>query len=377
MTGSGDSTGQTRELTFALAGVSPRLRDDVDQVRLAALDRIDAALQRGRELRRVGNRPFSRHAVSGRNPGVIDVRISQRAPDVSPVRATAAYAGHVLDEHELLMPRAVVVHHGQHGQLVMYGRPQHARRVVEIAIGLHVDDDAPAASGGESRANRGGSTIAHAARALAAEVAVGLVVVPQLRVVAAGKTARRRQTPVFVHDERPQLRVNPSGADRTAVPPASLALDRLRNGLDARMLVRLGVPGGPILNRAAFVGGQLTLDLFDDGGEAGFRVNLYDKSCHVARTAPSASTGSATPAPDPTSRDAAEPDVGGIATEQRRQARTVECDLSARRFQPERVIVLRARAGAAEGMTLRKAHRPAGRAGTRRRTDELGQLHGL
>jgi hypothetical protein len=48
------------------------------------------------------------------------------------------------------------VHDRQHRELVVRGGPQHTRRVIEVAVGLDVDDDAPAALGGERGADRRG-----------------------------------------------------------------------------------------------------------------------------------------------------------------------------------------------------------------------------
>src|SRR5215510_4625857 len=94
------------------------------------------------------------------------------------IRAASANAAHVLDKHQFLMPRAVVVHDGEHGQLVMHSSPQNAWRVIEIAIGLNVDDDAAAALCRECRSNRGRRSVTHAAGALSAEIAIRFVVIP-------------------------------------------------------------------------------------------------------------------------------------------------------------------------------------------------------
>src|SRR2546422_28046 len=61
---------------------SPRLRDDVDERRLAALDTIERALDRGRQVFRVLDRSLAEHAVGLRHFRVVDVRLAQRRADV-------------------------------------------------------------------------------------------------------------------------------------------------------------------------------------------------------------------------------------------------------------------------------------------------------
>ena len=111
---------------------------------------------------------------------------------MSTIRAAAANAGHVLDEHQFLMPRAIVVHDRQHRELVMHGCPQHAGSVIEISVRLDIHDDPATALRSEGSADRCRCAITHAARALAAEVAVRFVVIPELGVMSARESARRR-----------------------------------------------------------------------------------------------------------------------------------------------------------------------------------------
>ena len=124
---------------------------------------------------------------------------------MSTLGATSANATHILDEHQLLMPGAVVVHHREHGQPMMLCGPQHTRRIVEIAVSLDVDHDLLAASGSERGANRRWRAIPYAAGPLSAKIAVGLIAIPQLRVVRTGEVAWRSENPVLVNDQRPEL----------------------------------------------------------------------------------------------------------------------------------------------------------------------------
>ena len=81
------------------------------------------------------------------------------------------------------MPRPVVVHHCEQRQFVMGRRPQDARRVVHVAIGLDVHDNSPSMLRGKSGAARCTGAVTHTAGTLAAEVAIWLVVFPQLAVM--------------------------------------------------------------------------------------------------------------------------------------------------------------------------------------------------
>src|SRR4029079_1534008 len=138
---------------------------------------------------------------------------------------TAAHTAHVLDEHQFLMPCAVVMHHREHGKPMMLRRPQYAWRVIQIAVGLDVDHDLPAALGCKRRPDRRRCAVAHATRTLASEIAVRLFVNPQLSVVRAVEVARRREYPIFVFDERPQLGVDARGRNRSRVPSRTLLIE--------------------------------------------------------------------------------------------------------------------------------------------------------
>src|SRR5215831_1106859 len=107
------------------------------------------------------------------------------------IRAAAANPAHVLNKHKLLVPRPVVVHDRQHRKLVMHGSPQDTGSVVEVAVGLNVDDHPAATLRRQSCSDRGGRSITHTSGALSAEIAIRLVVIPQLSIVTAGEAGRR------------------------------------------------------------------------------------------------------------------------------------------------------------------------------------------
>src|SRR6185436_7907054 len=98
-------------------------------------------------------------------------------------------AAHVFDKHQFLMPRAVVMHDREHRQLMMHRSPQHTRRIVQIAIGLNIDDNPISAFCGQCCTNRCWSAISHSAYALTTEITPGLVVIPQLCMMTAGEAA--------------------------------------------------------------------------------------------------------------------------------------------------------------------------------------------
>src|SRR5690348_13728268 len=130
----------------------------------------------------------------------------------------------------------------------MDSRPQNPRSVVEIAISLNIDRDSIARFGGERGAYRGRRAISHPAGSLPSQVAVRLVVIPELCVMAARKIAGRGQAPVFVHDQRPELGINARGADRTAIPSSLLSLQGLGKCGHMGFVVGLRVFGDALLN---------------------------------------------------------------------------------------------------------------------------------
>src|SRR5690606_14576023 len=110
-------------------------------------------------------------------------------------------------------------------------------------------DPAPLARG-ESRARACAEAIAHAAGALAAEIAVGPVVLPKLAVMRAREVARRREAPVLVHNQRPQLGVDAGGRDGARVPAVPLLVQRVAHGAHVGVPVRRRMAGAALLDRA-------------------------------------------------------------------------------------------------------------------------------
>src|SRR5262245_4201631 len=73
----------------------PWLRDDVDHVRFAPLDRVHPALESGRQQLRIGNRAsLSLHAVALCHLAVIDVRIPQSVSNMAAISSASAHASH-------------------------------------------------------------------------------------------------------------------------------------------------------------------------------------------------------------------------------------------------------------------------------------------
>ena len=136
-----------------------------------------------------------------------------------PVFCDAAFGarGHVLHVHQLLMIGAVVVHDGQQRNLVMRGGPKDAGSVVEIAVALDVDADAPVFAIGQRRANRGGRLIADAIGSVAADVLVVLGEIPQAQGPIAEESHVGDQRPVFAFEGVPQLGGDAGGADGAGV----------------------------------------------------------------------------------------------------------------------------------------------------------------
>src|SRR4029077_1968335 len=85
----------SRPSIFAL----PRLRDDIHQGRLAALDQLDCALDRRAEVFGVRDRSFAVHAHTLRELGVGNVRPGDRRAGATVRDATAVAVGHDLHLH--------------------------------------------------------------------------------------------------------------------------------------------------------------------------------------------------------------------------------------------------------------------------------------
>ena len=78
---------------------------------------------------------------------------------------------HALEVHELLVVRAVVVHHREQRDLVLGGGPQHAGRVHEVAVGLDADRKPPEVAVGDKdyEALNATGALAHYEKAIAAD----------------------------------------------------------------------------------------------------------------------------------------------------------------------------------------------------------------
>src|SRR2546426_2807853 len=255
---------------------------------------------------------------------------------------------------------------------MMDGRPKHTGRVVEITIALDIDHDAIAALCSKRSADGCGSAVAHAARALAAQVTVRLIMIPELDVMTSGKTARRRQAPVFVLDQWPEFAINTGSRDRAGVPSVSLDLHGLCDRLDAGLLIGFGMLRFAFFNNRSFIRGQLPFHFINDERQTCFSIGLNRGIVVRACAATATAAGSRIR----TRYDAAESDIRGVAAQQRGETRTDKRSLRARSLQTERVIVTCARTGSAKRMTLRKAHRTICRACARGRTDEFSKLNG-
>ena len=160
------------------------------------------------------------------------------------------------DEHQLLMPGAVVVHDRQHRQLMVLRRPQHARRVIQIAVGLHVDHDLLAALRGECGADGCRRAVAHAGSALSAKIAAAC------RDPTAARCGHPRSCwvktgSILVNDERPELGIDAGRADWRGVPTGTTLFERTRERLNPRRLIGRRVLRAALRDDTLLVGTHL------------------------------------------------------------------------------------------------------------------------
>ncbi len=94
------------------------------------------------------------------------------------IDAAIGTRGHVREIHRLLMIGAVVVHDGQQRDAVMRRRPQHARRVVQVAVALNIHRQAAMLAIRQRRAHRRRRAVADAVSAVSAEVLIVLLEIP-------------------------------------------------------------------------------------------------------------------------------------------------------------------------------------------------------
>src|SRR5437867_4250933 len=99
----------------------PRLRDDIVQCSLAALDHSNGAPQSRSEVFRIGDGSFAVNAQATRNGCVVDIGIPDFRADTGIDDAALMPVGHALDMHDLLMVGPIVVHHAEQRNAVMRG----------------------------------------------------------------------------------------------------------------------------------------------------------------------------------------------------------------------------------------------------------------
>src|SRR6186997_707734 len=116
------------------------------------------------------------------------------------------------------------------------GRPQHAGRVVQIAIRLNVDRQAAVLLVRERGAHGGWRPVADAVRAVSADELMMLPEVPQPRRPKALEYVARNERPVLPLDLAPDFRRQPGCGDGARVP----APCRFTQGL---VVTAPGVPG--------------------------------------------------------------------------------------------------------------------------------------
>ncbi len=120
--------------------------------------------------------------------------------------------------HHFLVVAAVVVHHGELRDLVLCRRPQHARRIHQVAVGLDVDRDAAEVAVGERGAHRGRRAVADAEAAGAADPVMVLGERPQAVLPVAHVARLGNDRPVEALDRVVGFHHQARGADRARVP---------------------------------------------------------------------------------------------------------------------------------------------------------------
>src|SRR5712692_3981703 len=203
---------------FTVSCSSTRLRDDIHQRRLAALNYLDGAPDGGAEVLGIFDRTLAVHAHAPRQLRVMDVGVLERRADVGAGDAAIVAVAHALQVHDLLVVRAVVVHDTQHRDAVMGGGPQNARRVHQIAVVLDTDGKSPMFAVGERGPHGRGRTVPDSGASGAADELIVLVYVPQTQRPGAHIVHSRYQRPVFTLDPGPQLGRQARGADRACIP---------------------------------------------------------------------------------------------------------------------------------------------------------------
>src|SRR5580700_4343535 len=119
------------------------LSDYVNQGGFAALYYGNGAFEGRAEVIGIGDGAFAVHAVGLSHFCVVDEGIGEGGADVSAVHAAVGAVAHQLDLHQFLMIAAVVVHDGEKRDLVVARGPEDAGGVVEVAVALDIDTEAP------------------------------------------------------------------------------------------------------------------------------------------------------------------------------------------------------------------------------------------
>src|SRR5438132_1435294 len=96
--------------------------------------------------------------------------------------------------------------------------PEDARRVIQIAVGLDVDREPSVRAVRERGADGRRRAVAHRTRALAADVLIVLVELPQTPRPAADEALPRHQRPILIVNLGPELAAQAREADRARVP---------------------------------------------------------------------------------------------------------------------------------------------------------------
>src|SRR5580698_2164092 len=96
-----------------------------------------------------------------------------------------------------------------------------------------------------------------------------------------------------MHDQRPELGIDPSRADRASIPSGPFCVDRLRERFHPGIVVGAGVFGDALLNPRFPVRGHLELHLFNNERKAGLGIDFNRWRACLAAPAASACSAAA------------------------------------------------------------------------------------
>ena len=181
---------------------------------IAALDHPNPSLNCRAEILRIGNGPFGLDAHAFREHRVVDIGIRDLGSDFALVDVDAAIVlvGHALQLHDLLMIRAVVVHHGEQRDAMMRGGPQDSVSHHQIAVGLNGNAEPAMFLVGDGGSQRGRRKITDAFAARAADELIMLGEIPKAQRPVAHPERIRHERPIFVLDLTPQFGGEARGA---------------------------------------------------------------------------------------------------------------------------------------------------------------------